>query len=63
MTWWLDRIDDHVMLGAHRARERSVEEYTNVFKAVSDGFDLVGVTGHGPGVHNSLVEYKFTKKE
>lgn len=59
----MDRIDDHVMLAAHRAGERSVEEYTKVFKTVSDAFDLVGVTGHGPGVHSSLVEYKFTKKE
>jgi preprotein translocase subunit Sss1 len=49
------------MLAAHVARERSVEQYTKLFKATSDGFSLIGVSGNAVGVHNSLVEYKFTK--
>lgn len=57
------RIDDHVMLAAHVARERSVEQYTKLFQAAHEGFSLVGVSGNAVGVHHSLVEYKFTKRE
>ncbi|KAL1969135.1 hypothetical protein VTN77DRAFT_389 [Rasamsonia byssochlamydoides] len=55
------RIDDHVMLAAHVARERSVEEYTKLFEIADDGFSFVAVHNK-PGVHNSLIEYKFTKQ-
>lgn len=57
------RIDDHVMLAAHVARERSVEQYTRLFQAAHPGFELVGVSGNAVGVHHSLVEYKFTRRE
>ena len=56
------RIDDHVMMAAHNAKERSVEGYTSLFQSASEGFEFVGVYGKKEGVHHSLVEYKFNKK-
>jgi hypothetical protein len=50
------------MLAAHVARERSVAEYTKLFAAASEGYLFVGVAPRAPGVHNSLLEYKFTKQ-
>lgn len=56
------RIDDHVMLAAHVAKERSVEQYAKLFETADGGFSLVGVTGKGAGVHHTMVEFKFNKK-
>lgn len=54
-------MDDHVMLAGHGSRERSVEEYTKIFKSANSGFSLVGVTGHGENDFFSLLEYKYSK--
>ena len=56
--------EDSVMLAAHNARERSLDEYTNLFKAADAGFSFVGKSGGAAGVAGmfySLLEYKFSK--
>ncbi|PCG89501.1 Winged helix-turn-helix transcription repressor DNA-binding [Penicillium occitanis (nom. inval.)] len=55
------RIDDHVMLAAHNARERSVQQYVKLFEAASSGFSFAGVYGHGVGVHHTLVVFEYKK--
>ncbi|KAI9695981.1 MAG: hypothetical protein M1820_008322 [Bogoriella megaspora] len=53
------RMEDLAMVASHNSRERSVDQYTSLFKAVDGRFSLVGVTGKRPGVHHSLIEYTF----
>ena len=50
------------MLAAHNARERSVDEYTELFKAASPGFSYVGTSGDIPGVYFGIVEYRYSKQ-
>lgn len=57
----LYRIDVHVMLAAHNARERSVQQYARLFKAASSGFSLAEVYGQGVGVHHTLVVFEYKK--
>lgn len=47
------------MLAVHAARERSVDEFVTVFKAASDRFRLVGVTGGQGGAFQSLIEMEY----
>jgi hypothetical protein len=50
------------MLAAHAAKERSLDQYTELFKAASEGFELFGTSEKEPGVHHTIVEYVFTRK-
>ena len=54
--------DDHVMLAAHNARERSVDEYTQLFEAADPGFGFVGVGGGIAGMHHTLIGNRYMSK-
>lgn len=49
------------MLAAHNARERTVDEYTRLFEQADAGFSLVGLGGGIPGMHHTILEYKYAK--
>ena len=50
------------MLAAHDAFERSIDEYAQLFKAADPGFSYVGAEGAIPGLHYTLMEYKYSKR-
>ena len=49
------------MLAAHNARERSLDEYTQLFQTADPGFSFVRISGGVAGMYHSLLEYKYSK--
>ncbi|RAO70086.1 uncharacterized protein BHQ10_006098 [Talaromyces amestolkiae] len=60
LTEKMIRIEDSIMLAAHNARERNVQDFIEIFKTADPRFTFIGESsGAKEGAFQSLLEFEF----